>query len=131
MKPTRTIRGHELAPVDSVADRVTRPGVEYVPSKKLAQDCWDVKPPTLPAPSNAKEMMGLRRGRLVIVGYLGKKKWLARCDCGKFERRDGKNFRNGVRDGIWDGCQYCQHAAYLRRHDEYRQHGANRDETFR
>lgn len=134
---TYTVRGRESVPVDRTAARVVRPGIEFKPTdKKLGQELWEVPPPTLRPPDGCDDLTGTRRGRMTIVGYLdsagGKKgsRWLARCDCGKYERRAGPKWRKGLRDERPDhGCQHCQYLNYLKRNDKYRREGRNYDST--
>lgn len=127
-----SISGREWVPVDSVAARVTSPGVHFNPDKRLQQEIWEAPPECDPMPNNLPDdLSGTRRGRVVIVRYFGrtesgKHAWLARCVCGKYEIREGASWRRGLRKGKDDlGCQYCNHHQYLKRNDEYHRLGRN------
>jgi hypothetical protein len=105
-------------PTDRVARRVVMPGIHYEPNTRGHQfTTWDIAPPTKPVPDNCPDLTGQRKGRMRIVGYLGRQKtaktsrWLARCDCGRFEPRRGDNWRKA--DNNWadlpDMCSICMH----------------------
>lgn len=113
---TRTIGGREVVPLDAVADRVTRPGPDYGPSKRGVHETRELTnpPATFPVPrgyGSIPDLTGIRRGRLTIIGWLREPKnskgqsWLARCDCGRYERRRSKAITRGPNDT--DMCGVC------------------------
>ena len=110
-------------PLDSTAARVMKPGIHYEPDIKFGQQIWDYPIETLPLPKYTINMIGQKRGKLTIVGYVGRKKksgnnyhyWLVRCNCGKYEIRNGQNFRRQQKkDNQDDCCQICRHLQYLK-----------------
>lgn len=128
-EPTRTVHGRERAPVDAMAARVTSPGEAGPDLSHIADRNWSVPPMHYPTPPDGTpSLIGSRLGRMQVVGYLyarysGSKKqtqehkWLVRCDCGRYEARDGKNWRRQIRADEKTAsatmCLRCQiHAAY-------------------
>lgn len=121
---TVTVRGQERAPVDAVADRVTRGGVAYEPARnlgpqELGRDCPILREP----PPLIADLRGQRSGRMAMVGYLEtakkkpsdygkggvpKQRWVARCDCGRYEIRAGDKWRRNMRNNKGDMCQECR-----------------------
>lgn len=104
-------------PINSTAARVVSKGVQYVPNKKLTFEIWDTPPPTIPVPSFVKDLIGTRQNRMQIIGYLGKGNkdkqiMLARCDCGKHEKRIASTWRK--MRAIDDCCQICRHVDFLK-----------------
>lgn len=134
---TRTVSGMECAPIDRMAARVTSPGIAYNPNKRLHKELWDAPPPTYPPPKEIENLIGTRRGRVEIVGYLGRRRlskakgnqhnWLMRCGCGKYESRDGYAWRRGLKAGQPDLCQHCGHLAHVKRHDHWARTGEEVD----
>jgi hypothetical protein len=105
-------------PVDEVAERVTRPGTHF-DSKPLTNTytIYDEKPwtrqpnATEKANRNFKSLAGRRVGRFVVIGISVDvpKRWVVRCDCGKYELRTAKYLKN---PGDISKAK-CQHCAYL------------------
>ena len=108
-------------PIDRVAARVIKP------SKN--EDNWDPHPknkPTFiessefikikPPPHGAPDVIGKRRGDMVIIGYAaeqgsGLTKWVVRCVCGNYEQRTKITRWLGV--DAPDSCRVCQNRKYL------------------
>jgi hypothetical protein len=125
---TVTINGTEKVAVNKTARIVTSPQEEYKPNKKLNQDIWEAPPTThiIPVPEGKTNLVGTKRGWMIIVGYFGKNKWLAKCVCGKYEKRDGKRWKKGLKNNIEDeGCAYCQHNKHLQKRAHYLSYGYN------
>jgi hypothetical protein len=62
--------------------------------------------------SNFRDLTGLRRGMVVVIGLLeyrenGKSRWCVRCDCGRYEPRSHYVWWRRYRDGYPDYCSYC------------------------
>ena len=90
-----SIREREYVAVNKTAGIVTSPQEKYTPNKRLGYECWDVPPAMYNIPPHGLGwMIGTRIDRMVIVGYFGSSRkigslWVARCDCGKYEKRSG------------------------------------------
>lgn len=57
-------------------------------------------------PSEMEDLTGQKRGRIEIIGYMKKGKWLARCKCGNYTYRNGSSWRKNAR-GYDYGCPLC------------------------
>lgn len=116
-------------PIDKTAGMVVGCGTHFDSSKCLNQEVWTDGPPPVIDPPTAEDLSETKRGRIVIFGYLSLKKLLGRCVCGNYEMRDAKKWRKGLKEGKDDlGCQYCVETYYLRRKDEFRRTGKNRED---
>lgn len=119
---THTVRGQERVAVDAVAARVTAPGVHYVPNINLPSTHWGFDPPASSKPQTSVfDLRGSRRGRMEIVGYEKRADdcdnshcWIARCDCGRYERRIGRTWRKGMNASKPDACQVCRRDGLIR-----------------
>lgn len=114
------------APIDSVAARVTKKGIEYRPDKiiKNLDSAYPID--TLPAPKNCEDLTGLTFGRFVVVGYHGKGgKWVCRCSCGRYAVRRAKSIFN--KENTKDRCEYCRQIAFIKREEHFRRTGKDRD----
>jgi len=114
-------------PINRLAARVIR--------KAKPEDVWDPIPnpienyaesenvlrtKNLPesAPRSLLEVVGKRRGQMVVVGYAAeqsdsKKKsarWVVRCDCGRYEHRT--SILRWLGTDALDMCRLCQHRTY-------------------
>jgi hypothetical protein len=115
-------------PIDRVARRVTK--------KAKAEDVWMPQPKfcpdavtssevlavtTLPGsvPAHIRDLVGKRRGRMVIVGYSANQgsgctaKWVVRCDCGNYGHR--KRIVRWLGTMADDMCAECQRRGWLLR----------------
>lgn len=101
---------HDI-PVDRVAARTMRKGTEIV---------WDYKPnewrshaplPIKSPPDPVSHLTGQKRGDLLIVGYIGKSKWLAKCVCGYYVTRKTR-FLLREEDHC---CEECDYRDFIRR----------------
>jgi hypothetical protein len=119
-------------PVDRVAARVTRQGFKYEPAKWVRTSDQPTPfatiKPTKAHTNNASfaDLTGRRVGRLVVYGLTGFGSWACRCDCGTHTLRHAKSIKNPANAEI-DRCEHCRHLAYLRRADEFRQTGRNKE----
>lgn len=106
-------------PINKLARIVTgKSWDDYTPEKKNnLRELWDDSPPTKPVPSTIKNLIGFKKGRLTVVGYLGFKqiknglrrnKWLVRCICGRYEVRTQDTLMRQKTAHIEDMCQICQ-----------------------
>ena len=112
-------------PVDGLAARQIRGGINYVSTKKITQAHSDAPFICKPTPLGVKDLTRVRRGRLTVWGYLGPGThkghgtlWLVRCDCGQYETRRAHSFQER-RLNIPDGCQQCAQLAFLRRREHF------------
>lgn len=112
-------------PIDMNAVKVVFfKGVHFNPTlsrdKGRHQRWYDNPPETIHPPIGVRNILGLTRGSMTITGYIKhvpmakgkglKHIWLARCSCGRYETRDGKNWYSGYREGKEDMCHYCSYA---------------------
>ena len=109
------ITRHET-PIDKKAALVVSKGFQYQPEKKIRANDSDFPIPVEknenPDP-NFKDLTGIRFGRLKVIGKAANrnKRWVCRCDCGKYTVRTTKAVKNPENYG--DRCDLCQHHAYL------------------
>lgn len=131
-RETITVRGREAVPIDRQAAIVTSPGITYTPDKRQGEPVWQAPLPTIPHPDKTADLTGTRRGRLVLIGYLGSARYLARCDCGNYVRRASGPWRKAITDpdDTGDACDLCRHVAYVKRRDEYLRHGRNSSDVL-
>jgi hypothetical protein len=106
-------------PIDRVAARVTSPGINFEPRRIINQVESDVPLPMLLAPEAVRTLIGTKRGRLNVVGYVGGGKHGARmacrCDCGNYVVRQASTLRRSLPDGCIDACQRCKNIEHLKR----------------
>lgn len=85
---------------------------------------------TKPLPRNAESLIGIKSGRITIIGYfcsqkdniIGNKKksrsdsrWVGRCDCSMYVIRRGGSFRKGLKNNKHvDMCSSCDAVEYMR-----------------
>lgn len=119
-------------PVNRVAARVTEQGEHYT-ARKIGNGVDRETPfPVIkiincvnPTQAHAiAEMVGKRRGRLVVIGRLDhvyyKQRWVCRCDCGMYTLRSTKAMKNTAHI---DMCEQCYHLLYLKRDEIWRTTG--------
>jgi hypothetical protein len=113
---------YTLSPINKTAAIVTSKGFSYTSSKKPGNP-WDSKNP-IPIDSTKKsDLLGLRAGRLLVLGYAenGNGRLVVRCDCGVYTMRKEKALKNPKNKK--DRCEECRHLAYLKRDDIRRRTG--------
>lgn len=107
-------------PIDRVAGRVISRGYHHEFTKTdQDRDVWEIPPEVVPlysVPPTIRELFGTRKGSLLVVGYLGRRrtsggnqgrqKLLVRCDCGRYEIRNAQKWRQREAGGE-DYCQFC------------------------
>lgn len=109
-------------PVDALAARVVAPGIHWDPKKKIIQRHWDAPPSMRPIPRGVPNLVGVKFGRLTVVGLFteaasngtgakGIALWVVRCSCGSYETRRGKSVRNP--NNSVDACDKCRHLLHL------------------
>ncbi|MDK8188154.1 MULTISPECIES: hypothetical protein [Sphingomonas] len=104
-------------PVDRVAARVIGSGVQFSPNNRVPSgDFYHaiVPPDFSPIPRIAgwEDFRGQRFNRLVVVGWLGRKKgkkgkWSVRCDCGMYEVRTTPALKHG--EPMQMQCVECEY----------------------
>lgn len=129
LKTADLARVGNSAPVDGLAARQIRGGINFVSSKKIQQVHSDTPIVCKPVPKDVQDFTRTRRGRLTVWGYLEKATtnghgplWLVRCDCGQYEARRAKALK-GANALKPDGCQQCCQLAYLRKSEHFRRTG--------
>jgi len=118
-------------PINATAARVVGKGIHYKPKKKTyTAISYDAPPATYKVHSGlSRDLTGMRRGKTVVVGYLGRNSknygkrveqlWLVRCDCGKYEQRNGYRYYKH-RDKP-DQCSECDNLLHLKWLDQQNQ----------
>lgn len=111
-------------PINKTAALVTNKGVHFRPkiNKNGSRLIWEIQPPIKPVPDNANNLVGLRKGRLTVIGILDKKLlsinrkcshswWVVRCDCGNYSIRRSKSLLKKHNESIPYGphlmCHVC------------------------
>lgn len=105
-------------PVNRVAKRVLEKGVTHTPPRKVIKQLhWDTPPKMCETPITTPDLTGETFGSLTVIGWYaeGKKSWVVKCSCGKYETRKSKAIRNPANNT--DACQSCRHLMHL----EYKQ----------
>lgn len=110
-------------PVNRLAAKVIRKGIEYTPDKKIVQVHSDVPLPTISPSYNEIDLSGKRFGRFVVIGKFkpkegnknGKARWVVRCACGRYETRSSKAINNPHNSA--DCCDECRQLEFLKRRD--------------
>lgn len=124
---TVTINGIERTAVNKLARVATMPAKETDVYKIELPSCvkvYDAPLKTKAVPRYLEDLIGTKRGKMTVVGYLGYQatpsynrnkrhpphKWLVKCICGKYEVRDGYKWRRGLKSNTPDeGCAYCHY----------------------
>jgi len=118
---------YKPTPIDRVAGRVLSTGYHHEFKKsRNNREVWDAPPETVPTcytPEPIKCLMGQRKGSLVVVGYLGRRRsqfgakkgqiLLVRCDCGRYEERVARRWRKTGNE-IFEMCQFCDQRERLK-----------------
>ncbi len=117
--------------VDKTAARVTGKGEHWEPRKRLIQPCdaWrDTPLPTFPVPPDAPRLVGLKAGRLTVVGYggkgAGKARWVVRCACGAYGHQSAKSLR--APDAARRACPHCDYLNELKARRTHARVGGDR-----
>ncbi|ELA6496154.1 hypothetical protein RF847_004630 [Salmonella enterica] len=129
-----------LFPVDRVAARVTRKGINYVPNKKREQGDSPLPLPTMLRSQldyhqrqQLDALRGHRFGRMVVIGVAvlqpknknGGLRYVVRCVCGVYTYRRSQAIRNS-KNKI-DCCDNCRHLLHLKRNEIFRRTGKEVD----
>lgn len=127
---TSKIWDHNLRqPVNRTAHEVSKPGIGYIPKKRLNQPLWKSPPSMMSVPTNIQNLTGVVFSRFTVIGLKscgkGKTLWLVRCACGNYETRRSKSIQNPNNDK--DCCQICRHLEFLKREQRYREVGIDID----
>ncbi|HHZ96534.1 MAG TPA: hypothetical protein EYN67_13510 [Flavobacteriales bacterium] len=100
------LKGHET-PINKTAALVVSKGYSY--------ETKTIHSPTLfsenglktkSAPVNTKDLIGVKFGRFVVIGFSAdrKSKWVVRCSCGNYEVRSAKCVNAGRLDQMCIKC---------------------------
>lgn len=117
------------AAVDGTAKRVIKPAspqgvwqpeLKQHSKHKLSSTALPTAPIPRAAPKALHDLIGKRRGRLIIMGYAAQQgakeqqaKWVVRCDCGNFEHRT--RILRWLNTQADDMCTECQRRRYVTR----------------
>lgn len=117
----------DRAPADKTAALVVSRGERHNNTPKVVNEHWDYPPPMKRPPKHAPQLVGMRCGRLTVVGMHATRlgAWVVRCDCGDYETRRAKAIRNQNNHG--DRCTLCRNAAFQRKNYEYKTYGRELD----
>ena len=110
-------------------------GTNYEPSIKDSTTVeFKIKPiiPEMPKDDSlkkvAKEVLGKRRSRLVVIAWFEKGgKWLCRCDCGYFVIRHSSFLK---KQNNFDACLECRFVIQKRRHNHWLATGKDLTEEY-
>jgi hypothetical protein len=134
MSHSQTNDHHKIVtsrPVDGTAARVVAQGPKgYDSGKKILQALSPTPFATIPLPANAPSLVdltGWRRGKLTVIGFHGKKRWVCRCVCGYYTLRSARALKN--EHNIQDMCDRCRQVTYLRYRSYFEQTGQNKPIT--
>lgn len=119
------------APIDSTAARVTGKGTPDIDYSATDGQYHSHTPLPLGKPDRSQpqfvDYTGRRRGRLVVVGYVGGKggnsggaRWLVQCECSMYEVRRSNALRNANMD---DMCRRCAVLRHNNRQAHFDKHG--------
>ena len=104
-------------PANATAARVVGRGVHWSPGKSVvgAHEAWQDMPlPMLSPPRDAPALVGLRVGRLTVLGYGGAgsdgARWVVRCACGTYGHRRAKSLRapGAAERAMCPQCDYLE-----------------------
>lgn len=102
------------APIDKNAARETwAPEREIFPTYQMPTLCpVSVDEINRRLDNPLKNLTGLRRGAVVIVGLIeyrenGRSIWCAQCDCGRYLKRTQRAWVKALNKGWPDYCVYC------------------------
>lgn len=125
---TKSFDGTSRDPVNKTAAIILSKGQRYKETVKIACAHFEVCPPLRKIPWNAPKLVGMRNGRLTVVGLYadGISAWVVRCDCGDYETRTAKAIRNPKNFG--DRCVKCRKIASERASYEWLKTGIRPDE---
>ncbi|HCI6749388.1 TPA: hypothetical protein NPP60_005058 [Klebsiella variicola subsp. variicola] len=118
--------------VNRTAARVVGKGVHWTPDKKILtvesdnplplRNLEDLEPQ---ARAHAQAMIGLRCGRLTVIGLsTTKKRYVCRCYCGRYCLRSGVAIKNPANQTI-DRCELCRALAAIKKHHHYVTYGVD------
>lgn len=116
-----------LEPVDKLAAMVTRPGIDFIPNKKIVTQESPFPIKTWPVVLEP-DYRGYQFGRFTVIGVLFEegnlikigvtRKWVVKCVCGTYAVRRQKSLINPKNHK--DRCERCRHLAFLKREDKRR-----------
>jgi hypothetical protein len=106
-------------PINKAAAVVVGKGEHYNPNKKVVNVDSDFPLLTKKLPLNAENLIGIKRGQLIVLGMSKDKngRWVMRCTCGRYTLRTRKAILN--EDNQNDCCELCRHWNYVKRTDKY------------
>jgi len=114
-------------------------GTNYEPNMKDSNTAlFKIKPivPEMPKDDSlkkkAKEVLGKRRSRLVVIAWFGSSpklgaKWLCRCDCGYYVIRHSSFLKKLDK---FDACIECRFVIQKRRHNHWLATGKDLTEEY-
>ena len=114
-------------------------GTNYEPNMKDSNTAlFKIKPivPEMPKDDSlkkkAKEVLGKRRSRLVVIAWFGSSpksgaKWLCRCDCGYYVIRHSSFLK---KQNNFDACLECRFVIQKRRHNHWLATGKDLTEEY-
>lgn len=122
-------------PVDKTAALVANGDDKYKPNLKTNFETWGLPPETQKQPDNIEDLTGSRRGDMTIIKYFGVRRsgrnnvhsWLARCVCGRYEKRNAQMWRKASSKGVGDRCAYCLKLERSQSRDFFKRNGFYKD----
>lgn len=110
-------------PVDRTAADVTeRQGEHWSPQLEDNERCFELPPPTRPVPADAPRLIGIRVGRLTVIGLHADSgqsngaSWVCRCTCGRYQLRKAKSLTqpnsNSRTEPMCAACDRLEHVRW-------------------
>ena len=114
-------------PVNSTASKVMQKGQHFEYENKSSQIESDSPIPTMNSNKNTKDLTGIRRGRLTVIGLSRdiQKRWVVKCDCGKYTIRTAKAIKN--KNNNADACTECHNLMYMKKYDYWKRTGMDKN----
>jgi len=116
----------DRTPVDQTAARIIGAGEQYKCRKNIVAYDQDRPIPFRKPYRHEAKLVGLRSGRLTVLGLSEelRGRWVCQCDCGRYCIRRAKSIRNKI---THDRCEVCRQKAYEKRHADWRASGGRED----
>lgn len=113
-------------PVNRTAGIVLQKGEHYEYENKSCEIESDTPILLKTIPKKTEDLTGRRRGRFTVIGLARhfNKRWIVRCDCGKYSIRKAKSIKNESNN--CDRCTECRKLAQMKRHDYWKRTGMDK-----
>ena len=121
---------YKVKPIDKTAALVTQKASldnTYIPKNRdkiIDSNYWENPRPMIDIPDNPnfRDYTGLKFGRVVVMGYLGKSRWQCQCQCGKYFARRSKVLSRELRKDE-ELCYECYQFTRIKKQEYHRKTG--------